>query len=105
MSFHATNYTVSIVLLMAATIFMIGVRLQKPLENNWPLLYWILLTLICFRYPDDTFDPRVVMAGLGAGLLLRFEFISSAVTTFVRFVELCVWGYILYMGFILVTTR
>ena len=43
MSFTATNYTVSLVFLMALTIFMAGVRLRKPVENNWPFLYWVLV--------------------------------------------------------------
>ena len=41
MGFRATNFTVSVLLLMAATIFMMFVRMRKPVENNWPFLYWV----------------------------------------------------------------
>ena len=104
MSFNPTNYTVSIVLIMALTLFMAGLRMRKPLENNWLFLYWIFITVISFRYPDDTFDPRIVMIGLAAGLMLRFEFLGRSIMNLVRFIEACVWAYILYMGFVIVTT-
>ncbi len=104
MSFHATKYTVGIALLMALTLFVAGVRIRKPLENNWPLMYWVLVAVISFRYPEDTFDTRIILVGLAAGLLLRFEFLGSLPASMLKIVELCVWGYILYMGFVIVTT-
>jgi hypothetical protein len=104
MSINATNFTVSILLLAAATIFVAVVRLRKPPENNWPFIYWIVVTVISFRYPDETFDPRIMLVGLAAGLFLRFEFIGNVLSNLVRFIEICVWGYILYMCFLIVTT-
>ena len=94
MSFNANNYTVSIALLMALTLFMAGVRMRKPLETNWLLFYWGLITIISFRYPDETFDPRVVMVGLSVGLLLRFEFLGGAFEKLIRAVEIAVFIYI-----------
>ena len=79
--------------------------MRKPLESNWPLLYWILMTVLIFRYPDNQVDPRVILVGLAAGLLLRFEFMGSLVATLLKVVELCVWGYILYNGFLIAFTR
>ena len=104
MSFNANNYTVSIALLMALTVFMAAVRMRKPLENNWPFLYWILMTVISFRYPDDTWDPRFILVGLAAGLLLRFEFLGRPMTNFIRLIEGCVMAYVLYIGLLIVTT-
>jgi hypothetical protein len=104
MLFRATNYTVGIVLLMALTLFVAGLRMRKPLDSNWPLLYWVLLTLISLRYPGETFQPKIIMVGLGAGLLLRFEFVGSLMANLLRTVEIGVWVYVLYTGFVLVTT-
>jgi hypothetical protein len=104
MSFNANNYTVSIVLLMALTLFIAGVRMRKPLENNWVIFYWGLITVISFRYPDDTFDPRVVLIGLAAGLLLRFEFLGRVMARVLMLIEACVWAYILYTGLVIVST-
>jgi hypothetical protein len=95
MSFHATNYTVSLLLLMALTVFIAGVRLRAPLENNWPFLYWILVTVVTISN-SDVFDFRVVLVGLAAGLLLRFEFMNRKFARFVMFIEMLVWAYILY---------
>jgi hypothetical protein len=104
MSFNANNYTVSIVLLMALTLFTAFVRMRKPLEHNWPFIYWLLIAVVSFRYPDDTFDPRVVLFGIAAGLLLRFEFLGGPAVNIMKAIELAVWAYILYTGFLIVTT-
>jgi hypothetical protein len=104
MRFHATNYTISIALLMAATVFVAGVRFRKPLENNWPLFYWIFVTVLSLRFPEQTFEAGWVLTGLAAGLLLRFEFIGGWVTVLIKVIELAVWGFILYHGLIIVMT-
>ncbi len=103
MRFHATNLTVSVALIMA-TVFLAGVRMRKPLENNWLLFYWLALTFGVFASPYDLADRRMILVGLAAGLLLRFEFMNSLFTAFVRTVELFVMAYILYCGWIVVTT-
>lgn len=95
MSFNATNYTVSILLLMALTIFIAGVRLRKPVESNWPFFYWILVAVLTISN-EDLFDFRIILAGFIAGLLLRFEFMNRAAVKVVMIVEVCVWVYILY---------
>jgi hypothetical protein len=91
-------------LLMAVTLATVIVRMRAGTDANWPFIYWIAMTLLCFRYPQETFNPRIILIGLAAGLLLRFEFLNRIVANLVNFVEVCVWAYILYMGFIIVTT-
>src|SRR5688572_21293052 len=99
MSFHATNFTVSILLLMALTLFIAGVRVRKPVENNWVLFYWILVTVVTITTPE-LYDFRIIAVGLAAGLLLRFEFMGGAVIRLVLIVEMCVWAYILYASWL-----
>ena len=101
MSFHATNFTVSILLLMALTLFIAGVRVRKPVENNWVLFYWILVTVVTITNPD-VFDFRIICVGLAAGLLLRFEFMGGAFTKLVLIVEMAVWAYILYSCWLII---
>jgi hypothetical protein len=103
MKFHATNFTVSVLLLMAATVFMMIVRLRKPIENNWPFIYWLAVTAATLTYPDLTFDFRIILVGLIAGLMLRFEFLNHAVTKLVMLVEMLVWFYILYASWSIIT--
>jgi hypothetical protein len=99
MSFRATNFSVGVLLLIGATVFMIGVRNRKPLDNNWPLLYWMVVFLFTLMREEDTFNINIVLAGVAAGMLLRFEFMSPLLVRFVKLAELAVWGYVIYRGF------
>ena len=101
MTFHATNFTVSILLLMALTLFIAGVRVRKPVENNWVLFYWILVTVATISNPE-LYDFRIIAVGLAAGLLVRFEFMNNAITRLVLIVEMCVWAYILYASWLII---
>jgi hypothetical protein len=104
MSFHATNFTVSILLLMAVTVFMAVVRMKKPLENNWLLFYWILITFVAVAHAAEVFDFRIIVVGLVAGLLLRFEFMNRTFARVVMAVELSVMAYVLFCGWAVITT-
>ena len=89
--FHATNFTVSLLLLMALTIFIAVVRVRKPIENNWPFLYWVLVTVVTILNAN-LFDFRIILVGLIAGLLLRFEFMNRSVVRLAMIVEVAVLG-------------
>jgi hypothetical protein len=102
MHFKATNYTVSILLLLAFTVATMIVRGKKPPEHNWPLVYWVLITVVSLKWPEDTWDYRAILTGATAGLLLRFEFMGPALVKVVRAVEFCVWIFILYAGLALI---
>jgi|SRR3954447_10904081 len=105
MYFHATDFTVSIALLMALTVFIAGIRFRKPLENSWPMFYWFLVTALTVTRPGETFEFPVIAGGLVAGLLLRFEFMNRPFTLFVMLVEILVWGYVLFASLKIVLTR
>ena len=104
MRFHATNYTVSILLLMCLTFFMAHLRWRKPLENNWPMMYWVFLTLLSLKYPEDTYDPQIILIGLALGALLRFEFIGGWVTSVLKVLELFMFAYVAYTSLVIITT-
>ncbi|HYP07194.1 MAG TPA: hypothetical protein VER03_13260 [Bryobacteraceae bacterium] len=98
MHFTANNYTVSVLLLMALTVFMIGVRVRKPLESNWLLFYWVLMTSLTFGRMAEAFDYRFVVMGLLAGLMLRFEFMNRTFTRLVMAIEMIAFIYVLLAG-------
>lgn len=98
MDFRATNFTVTMGLLVAFTIFMMGVRSKKPLENNWPMLYWALLLFITVIRAEDTFNLPIVMVGVICGMLLRFEFLNKPFAAVFRTIETGVWLYVIYRG-------
>jgi hypothetical protein len=95
---RATNFTVTMALLVAFTIFIAVVRSKKPLENNWPLLYWILVVFFAFVRPEESFNPTYLLIGLGCGLLLRFEFMNSIFIRIIRTVEFAVMLYVVCRG-------
>jgi hypothetical protein len=99
MSFRATNFSVTVLLLIALTLFMAGVRNRKPLDNSWPLIYWILAFVFTLVREEDTYNIYIILLGLGAGLLLRFEFMNGLFVRLVKTVEVGVWVYVIYRGF------
>lgn len=96
--FELTNFTVSILILMGWTCFVMYQRFTQALENNWPLLYWTCIVLISMKWPDSTWKFTYVAAGLVFCLLLRFEFINNAFANAFKACELAVFGYVLYHG-------
>ena len=99
--FHASNFSIIILLLMAATVFIFGVRQARPMENNWPLLYWIAFFLFASSQPD-AYKPEAAFIGLGCGLMLRFEFMNRVFAKLIRYVEVTVFCYIVIHGMNLV---
>jgi hypothetical protein len=85
-------------LLIAFTIFIAVVRSKRPLENNWPLLYWILVVFFVLVRAEDSFNPTYLLIGLASGLLLRFEFMNSMFIRIIRTVELAAMLYVVCRG-------
>jgi hypothetical protein len=104
MRFHATNFTVSILLLMALTVFMAVVRTKKPPDNNWLLFYWILMAFVAATSAAEVFDFRIIVVGLVAGLLLRFEFMNQMLMRFAMVIEMFIFAYVLFCGWAVITT-
>jgi hypothetical protein len=86
-------------LLMALTVFTIGVRNKKPLDNSWPLIYWLLVLTFTYWCDEETFNPSFILAGFATGMLLRFEFMNAFFVGFVKVAEAVGWGYVMYRGF------
>ncbi len=99
MNFHATNFTVTVLLLIAFTVFMAIVRNKKPIDISWPLVYWGILLVFTVVRPEESFDYRIVIVGLAAALLLRFEFMNAFFVKLCRVIEFCVMVYVVLRGF------
>jgi hypothetical protein len=95
MHFNANNFTVSVLLLLALTVFMMTVRVRKPYENNWLLIYWLMVAVVTVTRPENFFDLRPIAVGVLAGLMLRFEFMNQSFCRVVMAVEMVVFAYIL----------
>jgi hypothetical protein len=99
MSFRATNFTVTVLLLMALTVFMIVLRNRKSLDNVWPLFYWFLAFLFTLVREEDTYNLNIILVGLVSGLLLKYEFMNAFFVRLIKMMELCIFGYVIYRGF------
>jgi len=97
--FRATNFSVTVLMLMCFTVFIYFVRNRRPLDNNWPLVYWLLITMFTYFREEETFSIYIILAGLAAGMLLRFEFMNTFFVKVVKAFETVIWLYILYRGF------
>ena len=73
MGIQYTPLTITSVLVMAFTVWMIVGRFKAVAESNWPLFYYLGIVIYSFIYPGYL-DPRVVYAGVLIALFLRFEF-------------------------------
>ena len=99
MSFRATNFSVTVLLLIALTVFMVGIRNKKPLDNNWPFIYWLMAFIFTLMREEETYNLNIILVGLVAGFLLRFEFMNAFFIRLVKTVEIGVWAYVIYRGF------
>jgi len=104
MNFRATNFSFTVLLLIALTIFMMFVRNKKRLDNSWPLIYWLMVVMFTIVREEDTFQLPIIAIGLLAGMLLRFEFMNIFFIRLVKSVEVVIWCYVIYRGFQIIIT-
>ncbi len=97
MYFRFTLFNGVTLFVIALTATMVLVRFRFAMDATWPLVYYALL----FGYAE-AFEGSLscywILAGLAFGLLLRFEFMGSAVTKIVLAGELIVFGYVIIRG-------
>ena len=98
MGFHATNFTVTCLLLVGFTVFIMGVRNRKALDSNWPLVYWGIILLFTLVRSEDTFDYKFILTGVAAALVLRFEFMNDFFVKLFRVIEMIVYVYVIIWG-------
>jgi hypothetical protein len=98
MGFRATNFTVTLLLLVGFTVFIAGVRNKKSLDSNWPLIYWLVILVFTLVRPEESFDYRLVLLGLATALLLRFEFMNEFFVKTFRVIEMIMFAYIFIRG-------
>jgi hypothetical protein len=87
------NLTAAVAL--ASTVWMLFARFRVTAESNWPLFYYLGVTLFSYAFPGYL-EPAWVYAGVVAALFLRFEFMAGAFLKFVRVIEYVVLLYLLY---------
>lgn len=95
MSLNLSNEGLLTIILAGLTIWLGAVRARIRTENNWPLIYYLLLVLYQKRYPDNI-APLWVYVGVVNALFLRFEFIGGIFVKILRAIELVVLAYVVW---------
>jgi hypothetical protein len=90
--------SVTTMLFIAFAVFVMYTRLKGWLDSNIPIFFYLIMVVYA-NTGGDRVPPIVVYVGFGLALLLRFEFMNMNVTKFVKFLEFCVLGAIVYICF------
>jgi hypothetical protein len=87
------NITTAVALVL--TLWVMVARARGARESNWPLVYYLGIVLYSYQYPGYL-EPRLIYAGVLAGLFLRFEFMGRGFARFVQAVEFIILGLFIY---------
>jgi hypothetical protein len=90
----ASQITLGLLILFG--LFVAYTRLKNWLDSNVPLFFYVFL--FAYMQNDGSVPLWLMCAGLGLGLILRFEFMNNGFTRVVKFVELGTLGVILYLS-------
>ena len=92
-----TWFNATTVLVIVLTLWVMWLRKQLKFDSNLPLLYYAVLVFYSRAY-EGAYYNYAIMAGVLAGLFLRFEFLGGWPLKSIRTVEFVVHCYVLYMA-------
>ncbi|HYL39242.1 MAG TPA: hypothetical protein VEV17_25205 [Bryobacteraceae bacterium] len=88
MDFQATPYTVTTALMVAFALFVVYVRMKNWMDSNVPLFFYV--AMIAYMHAVDGQVPTwLLLGGFGLSLILRFEFMNTALMKAVKYFEIC----------------
>jgi hypothetical protein len=96
MSFRDTPGGVTTMIFVAFALFVIYTRMKNWLDSNVPVFFYIAM-IIYANTLAERLPPAVVYAGFGLGMILRFEFMNTKFTKFIKILEYGVLGAIVYL--------
>ena len=98
MRYSAVNVTTFV--LLGFALWVIFTRLRNRVDNNWPIVFYPVIVIFCIQIPGRI-DMNWLLIGIGAALLLRFEFVGGFISYLVRavdFASLMVISYFLFQS-------
>jgi hypothetical protein len=99
MSFNPTPFNVTTGLLAAFACWVVLIRTKGQSYSNIPLFYYGVVVYYVVVYGEwTTLPPLLVYVTLIFALLLRFEFMNSAVAKAVSLIECCGLAAIIYFN-------
>lgn len=88
---------VTLALLVAFGLFVVYTRLRNWLDSNVPIIFYVLLILY-MQANDGAVPFWLICTGCGLALILRFEFMNSAFSRGIKFLELGALAAMLYLS-------
>jgi hypothetical protein len=70
----------------AAALWLLTMRGRLAPESNWPLIFYLAM-FIYMRAAGGFLPPEYIYSGVICAMLMRFEFMASWLTKFIRFLE------------------
>ena|SRR5579859_3778615 len=92
----ASEITLGLLILFG--LFVVYTRMKNWLDSNVPVLFYILF-LAYMQSNDGSVPFWLSCVGCGLALMLRFEFMNTAFTKGVKFLELSALAVMLYLSF------
>ena len=96
MSFKDTPGGVTTLLFVAFALFVMYTRMRNWLDSNVPVIFYVVM-IVYANTLSERLPPWVVYAGFCLGMILRFEFMNPGFTKFIKTVEICLLGAIVYL--------
>lgn len=103
MPFRSEPIHITVIVFMAMACFVLWRRSKAPLDLDFPVIFWAALLALNYGFNTE-FHPYLVYTGLGAALLLRFEFMASWIMKLTRATEFLALVYVLWHGVDFVAT-
>lgn len=89
------TYTFTTGLLILFGLFVLCTRMRGRIETNVPILFYLVMAAYVNSYGDGI-PALPVYIGLVLTLMLRFEFMNTAFSRFIRVAEGCTLLVLLY---------
>jgi uncharacterized membrane protein AbrB (regulator of aidB expression) len=101
MSLLESTSSVTTALMAGFALFVVYIRMKGWLESNVPIFYYVSLGAY-MRAVDGKVPFWLTCTGFALGLMLRFEFMNTAFTSTVKFLEIGVLMVIVYLSVVMI---
>ncbi|MCS7025204.1 MAG: hypothetical protein NZV14_10410 [Bryobacteraceae bacterium] len=81
-----STFNITTLCMLGLTAWIFWMRHRTPLENNWPLFYYVALVVYSKKF-EDAIDPTVLLLTVVMALLLRFEFLGPRALAVIKVFE------------------
>lgn len=93
--------SVTAVLIIAFGVLAMYTQWRNCFDSNLPILFYVVFFAFMHSI-DGTVPFWLIFTGFGLALMLRFEFMNTALTRLIKYLELSALGAIIYMSTLMV---